>query len=876
MKYLLLLLCLLPLDAAVRGGSRHGVLTKDHRRGLKKEKETNDEPTETPVVPPSEVSNDGEPPAVPDDAESNDDYDNNMERKGGKKMKGGGADTVTNVSPSPFSILPSPMPITPSIAAPTPIASAPILPTILPTISTTPATPVPTPGATRSSTNPPPTPTQIPIVPPSEVSNDGESPVVPDDKEPSADDYNNMLRKGGNNMQMRGGKKMNSVTTVTIVSPSPFSILPSPRPITPSTTAPTPAPILPTILPVTSTNPPTPAVTRSPTNPPRQPTLSLFETPTPASTSCDIELDVECIPPINPGTGAPFPNCDFAGVECNEKVTLFSFRYDGGDCANSFTLQDSKVFICEDYLGGPPDIDEIGTESLIVVADIKGLGVYFFTGDVPIGGEFDVTHPTGGNELVASNINVTIYEGKRARENIRQTMIIHSSCSENTFLKDRYGSLLLVAFQNPSQGLVDCFFDVTFAYSVTSFYDDTTTLDTMTSIFSGFAPPTYLADYTPIVGGTALPSGQKLFLLETDPIEIDVSERIPYSVKSTIQALLDGSGNFCRKTDFTSFTDDSVDARPIPAPITPTFAPTPGATRSPTNPPRQPTLPLFETPTPASTSCDIELDVECIPPINPGTGAPFPNCDFAGVECNEKVTLFSFRYDGGDCANSFTLQDSKVFICEDYLGGPPDIDEIGTESLIVVADIKGLGVYFFTGDVPIGGEFDVTHPTGGNELVASNINVTIYEGKRARENIRQTMIIHSSCSENTFLKDRYGSLLLVAFQNPSQGLVDCFFDVTFAYSVTSFYDDTTTLDTMTSIFSGFAPPTYLADYTPIVGGTALPSGQKLFLLETDPIEIDVSERIPYSVKSTIQALLDGSGNFCRKTDFTSFAPGLVD
>ena len=288
-------------------------------------------------------------------------------------------------------------------------------------------------------------------------------------------------------------------------------------------------------------------------------------------TICEIELDVECIPPINPASenGDRFEDCDSIALpECLEKVTLLEFRYDGGDCANSFNVQDPLIFVCEDYFGGPPAIDEIGAESLIIVTDIKGLGVNYFSGVVPIGGDFKVVgNPVSGDLLIPNNVNVTIYEGERASENIRQTMVIHTSCSQVTFLKDRYGALLLIAFENESQGLVDCFFDVMYTYSATSLYDFPTTVDTMASIFSGFPPPTNFTDYTPIVGGKPLPPGEKVFLVETDPIEIDLSVRTRYTVFTTIQAVLDvASGFTCRQPDFTNFTAGLADTRPTSAP----------------------------------------------------------------------------------------------------------------------------------------------------------------------------------------------------------------------------------------------------------------------------------------------------------------------
>ena len=73
--------------------------------------------------------------------------------------------------------------------------------------------------------------------------------------------------------------------------------------------------------------------------------------------------------------------------------------------------------------------------SLIVVTDIKGMGMHFFTGTVPAGGEFHVTNPEAG-ELIGSNVHITIYKRKTARQNIRQTILIHTSLLTSYFLEE--------------------------------------------------------------------------------------------------------------------------------------------------------------------------------------------------------------------------------------------------------------------------------------------------------------------------------------------------------------------------------------------------------------------------------------------------------
>ena len=123
--------------------------------------------------------------------------------------------------------------------------------------------------------------------------------------------------------------------------------------------------------------------------------------------------------------------------------------FNGGDCLNSNNIQDPNIFTCEDFFDGPPAADDFGAEAYMVIADIKGEGVIYFDGIVKVGDVFNITNILP-DSVIIPNVNVTIYEGACASENIRETMIIHTSCSQVTFLKDRYGVLELIGFLNPS------------------------------------------------------------------------------------------------------------------------------------------------------------------------------------------------------------------------------------------------------------------------------------------------------------------------------------------------------------------------------------------------------------------------------------------
>jgi hypothetical protein len=315
------------------------------------------------------------------------------------------------------------------------------------------------------------------------------------------------------------------------------------------------------------TSSPTPAPTPKPTPPPTK-----APTPTPPigqpSDTCFAQVAVECIPPINPEdpNGERFEDCDSINIvpaECTEFVNLLTFRYNGGDCLQSNNIQDPRIYQCQDYFGGPPTQEEIGAESYMLITDIKGEGINYYNGPVFVGDVFNITNLLP-NSVIVANVNVTIYDGEVAPENIRQTMVIHTSCSQVTFLKDRYGSLELIGFRNPSQGYLTCIVPVSFDFAIQNTAEGfNAEVQSLTSI-TNFDPPNDFLNFTQEVVGFKLGPGEEL-PVSSGSIDIDLSVRKRYTVFTTVQGV-SPDGFSCRGSDFTNFTAGSVDTRPTFAP----------------------------------------------------------------------------------------------------------------------------------------------------------------------------------------------------------------------------------------------------------------------------------------------------------------------
>lgn len=63
-------------------------------------------------------------------------------------------------------------------------------------------------------------------------------------------------------------------------------------------------------------------------------------------------------------------------------------------------------------------------------------------------------------------MNVTIFDVDG--ESILQRVQLHTSCSQDLFLKDRYSANQFTGFLNDAQGLNDCFIPVNYTFLITN------------------------------------------------------------------------------------------------------------------------------------------------------------------------------------------------------------------------------------------------------------------------------------------------------------------------------------------------------------------------------------------------------------------------
>lgn len=148
---------------------------------------------------------------------------------------------------------------------------------------------------------------------------------------------------------------------------------------------------------------------------------------------------------------------------------------DSCECDRNITIPEEdwpeQKYECTDFDGGP--VDEFATYYVVSVPE-KDPEVIYFNGTVQTpGGRFEAREPDG-NEVEANTFlrlfeydNVTDTPGR-----LLQEVLFHSSCSEQLFLLDIFGTFQLLEFENELQGVVG------FANNATVDFNLTLSVDT--------------------------------------------------------------------------------------------------------------------------------------------------------------------------------------------------------------------------------------------------------------------------------------------------------------------------------------------------------------------------------------------------------------
>ena len=290
--------------------------------------------------------------------------------------------------------------------------------------------------------------------------------------------------------------------------------------------------------------------------------------------------------------------------------------------------------------------------------------------------------------------------------------------------------------------------------------------------------------------------GETLAVMDT--VDTDLCSGSKYAFTTNVEAN-PPNGNACEAEDMymVQFDAQTPEPTPVPTPL-PTLEPTPEPSPLPTlEPTPEPTpLPTLE-PTPEPTiseECDVVVSTDCS--TQAATIGGSGECDAIIpiiTRCDQRATFMEMLFNGGNCDQSFNIQEADIFDCEDRNGGPG----LTGQYYIHVAPRKSPNEdVYFSGLGNVGDVFPMCpgFPSCSGERFEADTTVWVFPPEVASEpnfdpitnpNYVQLVNYHTSCSQNLFLKDKFGSTQLVIFFNDDQGLASCFITATFSITLTN-------------------------------------------------------------------------------------------
>jgi len=560
----------------------------------------------------------------------------------------------------------------------------------------------------------------------------------------------------------------------------------------------------------------------SPTSPPTDPpSPSPSDPPSPSPTvigQCIVEVDITC--EDDNGTDCdeiptPIKQCDTSDV--------ITFTYTAETCDESFNSQDDT---CEDIGTGPSDSATIECrDSSFVVLSVN---------TVTVGDTFTVAL---GNAPDTDSISCAILSDSI----LKQTLVVDTTMLT---LKDKFGSLQLESCDEQS-----CLVPITYTYDIRNIGDTPMEVTSVTRTRG-----TSTVDLIGIVEERNLDVGESTVARETEELDVCVNVDEETSVRVEADPPI---GDPCF----------SVDDYELTVVVSPTSPPTDPPSPSPSDPP-SPSPSFIDDP----KRCNVGVNVSCTPR---GGSEDCGSIVVARTRCNQRPVAMVFKYNGGTCDQSDNIQPPTLFQCFDFFGGPPTTS--GETSYILVTDIKGGSIVYHEGTVAVGDEYTVADRPFE---VDANMNITIYRnGNIVAENLLQTLVYHSSCSQNLFLKDRYGASQLVIFVNNLQGVQTCFFNATYTISLENSFNTvgSGSSASLTTLLGNIELGNQIIpfDFSDDISGTVL---QPDTVYDGTPLKLDVVidlTVISNNQVSTFITAISPSGFVCSDIDTLNFVSGLA-
>jgi hypothetical protein len=482
---------------------------------------------------------------------------------------------------------------------------------------------------------------------------------------------------------------------------------------------------------------------------------SIVPSTAPSSTptdQCQLGFNLDCKAPSGVSLDG---SCNFEYTQppgCQEKPTEMILRYNGGDCDTSFNLQGNTFFSCEDFNQGPPTNE--GAVSYIEVTDFGGNGNIYHGGLVNVGEDFTISGAFG------ANLNITIFDPKAftdinvitQAENIIETITFHVTCptiSQNLFLKDRFGAIQLVEFQNALQGRVSVFQTLMLSFEVSS--DVAVELQTMDIVANIDNDHFGIYNITDLAVGKVVSPGKSFSGIQS--ISIDLGRHSKYTAEGVVFAIA-LAGHKCYGSDNTDFAAGEK------LPLLPTTAPTPAPSTS-----------AYPSQDPLTAMCELDASITC-KRLDGGS------CENLKAPTDDRcvggsATELSFIYLPSSLCKGSNSQ--ARFICEDF--NP----ETTRQFRAYVKIYRGADT-FYAGVVSSGQVFQLSIPDLTNEI---QISISTVSASGGVGTLLQTSEMSVACRQEDALAllKTFGHLQLTGFKNPEMGSQQVYADLELTYVV---------------------------------------------------------------------------------------------
>lgn len=283
--------------------------------------------------------------------------------------------------------------------------------------------------------------------------------------------------------------------------------------------------------------------------------------------------------------------------------------------------------------------------------------------------------------------------------------------------------------------------------------------------------------------------------------------------------------------------------------------------------------------------CNVAVDVTC---AGTESGTDCGDLQPNATLCENRPTEMSFKFNGGGCSQSFNLQQADQFQCADFTVDGTTGAPTSGEAYILMHALENIDEIYFSGYVEVGLEFPLFND--GERFDSDTVFFVGVDQASCEAAARATYglpspglaglyqggYFDSSCSQNLFLMDKFGSLQLVVFVNEEQGPVTSFIEATYSYNITNTGENVenaiiTAFTSCRTIGGEPDPPGRCTDLLGILGSHEIPPGGMITVTENALIDMTVQQE--YKTTATIVGETQG-GIECSDENVLTFTVGM--